>query len=100
MNLTTRAARRIGVAACATRPVLSAAAYGKKIAVQKTTVGVPDIQKRSEDGQAAGKPEVTIDQYQGQDEATASVVSAKGQAMPADLPSSAYAVQQTVNPAE
>jgi polar amino acid transport system substrate-binding protein len=38
---------------------------------------------------------VTIDQYQGQDEATASVVSGKDQAMLADLPISAYAVQQT-----
>ena len=68
---------------------------GKKIAVQKATVQVPDIQKRSADCKAAGKPEVTIDQYQGQDEATASVVSGKDQAMLADLPISAYAVQQT-----
>ena len=68
---------------------------GKKIAVQKATVQVPDLQKRSADCKTAGKPEVTIDQYQGQDEATASVVSGKDQAMLADLPISAYAVQQT-----
>jgi polar amino acid transport system substrate-binding protein len=72
-----------------------AAPCGKKIAVQKATVQVPDIQKRSADCKTAGKPEVTIDQYQGQDEATASVVSGKDQAMLADLPISAYAVQQT-----
>ncbi len=72
-----------------------AAPCGKKIAVQKATVQVPDIQKRSADCKASGKPEVTIDQYQGQDEATASVVSGKDQAMLADLPISAYAVQQT-----
>ena len=72
-----------------------AAPCGKKIAVQKATVQVPDIQKRSADCKAAAKPEVIIDQYQGQDEATASVVSGKDQAMLADLPISAYAVQQT-----
>ncbi len=72
-----------------------AAPCGKKIAVQKATVQVPDVQGRSADCKAAGKPEVTIDQYQGQDEATASVVSGKDQAMLADLPISAYAVQQT-----
>lgn len=68
---------------------------GKKIAVQKATVQVPDIQKRSAACKAAGKPEATIDQYQGQDEATASVVSGKDEAMLADLPISAYAVAQT-----
>jgi polar amino acid transport system substrate-binding protein len=72
-----------------------AAPCGKKIAVQKATVQVPDIQKRSKACTDAGKPAVTIDQYQGQDEATASVVSDKDQAMLADLPISAYAVQQT-----
>lgn len=68
---------------------------GKKIAVQKATVQVTDIQTRSKACKTAGKPEVTIDQYQGQDEATASVVSGKDQAMLADLPISAYAVTQT-----
>jgi polar amino acid transport system substrate-binding protein len=72
-----------------------AAPCGARIAVQKATVQVPDVQKRSADCKAAGKPEVTIDQYQGQDEATASVVSNKDWAMLADLPISAYAVQQT-----
>jgi len=68
---------------------------GKKIAVQKATVQVTDIQAKSAACKKAGKPEVTIDQYQGQDQATASVVSGKDQAMLADLPISAYAVQQT-----
>ncbi len=68
---------------------------GKKIAVQKATVQVNDIQTRSAACKKAGKPEVTIDQYQGQDEATASVVSGKDEAMLADLPISAYAVQKT-----
>lgn len=68
---------------------------GKKIAVQKATVQVTDIEERSAACKKAGKPEVTIDQYQGQDAATASVVSNKDQAMLADLPISAYAVQQT-----
>ncbi len=43
----------------------------------------------------AGKPAITIDQYQGQDQATAAVVSGKDDAMLADSPVIAYAVKQT-----
>src|SRR6266536_3482703 len=54
-------------------------ACGKKVAVQTST----------------GKPAITIDRYQGQDQATASVVSGKDDAMLADSPVVAYAVKQT-----
>jgi polar amino acid transport system substrate-binding protein len=70
-------------------------ACGKKIAVQKGTVQVDDITARSADCEAAGKDAITIDQYEGQDEATAAVVSGKDDAGLADSPVMAYAVQQT-----
>jgi polar amino acid transport system substrate-binding protein len=70
-------------------------ACGKKIAVQKATVQVDDITKRSGDCTKAGKPAIVVDQYQGQDQATAAVVSGKDDAMLADSPVIAYAVKQT-----
>jgi polar amino acid transport system substrate-binding protein len=70
-------------------------ACGKKIAVQKATVQVDDMNARSEKCTEAGKPAITIDQYDGQDEATAAVVSGKDDAGLADLPVMIYAVQQS-----
>jgi polar amino acid transport system substrate-binding protein len=70
-------------------------ACGLKIAVQKATVQVDDITARSEKCTAAGKEAITIDQYDGQDEATAAVVSGKDAAVLADSPVMAYAVEQT-----
>jgi polar amino acid transport system substrate-binding protein len=70
-------------------------ACGKAIAVQKDTVQVDDLTARSKKCTDAGKPAITIDQYQGQDQATASVVSGKDIAMLADSPVDAYAVKQT-----
>jgi len=70
-------------------------ACGLKIAVQKATVQVDDITARSEKCTAAGKPAIGIDQYDGQDEATAAVVSGKDDAGLADSPVMAYAVQKT-----
>ncbi len=68
-------------------------ACGKKIAVQKGTVqadeDLPVKQKK-----CAGNA-IKIDQYQGQDQATAAVVTGKDQAMLADSPIVAYAVKQT-----
>jgi polar amino acid transport system substrate-binding protein len=71
------------------------AACGKKVGVQKGTVQVDDITKRNTACTAAGKPAITIDQYQGQDQATAALVSGKDDAMLADSPVIAYAVKQT-----
>jgi polar amino acid transport system substrate-binding protein len=70
-------------------------ACGKKIAVQRDTVQVDDITARSQKCKTDSKPEIGIDQYQGQDQATASVVSGKDDAMLADSPVCAYAVKQT-----
>jgi len=70
-------------------------ACGKNIAVQKATVQVDDLTTRSGKCTAAGKEAITIDQYDGQDEATAAVVSGKDVAGLADSPVEAYAVSQT-----
>ncbi|MFC5752035.1 ABC transporter substrate-binding protein [Actinomadura rugatobispora] len=70
-------------------------ACGKKVAVQKGTVQVEDVEKKSKACTDAGKPAITIDQYQGQDQATAAVVSGKDDAGLADSPIIAYAVKQT-----
>ncbi|MGB8021765.1 MAG: ABC transporter substrate-binding protein [Candidatus Nanopelagicales bacterium] len=70
-------------------------ACGKKIAVQKATVQVPDIEARAKACIDAGKPAMTIEQYQLQSDATAAVVSGKDDAMLADSPVVAYAVKQT-----
>ena len=70
-------------------------ACGKRVAVQKATVQVDDVTARSAQCEAEGKPAITVDQYEGQDEATAAVVSGKDDAGLADLPVMVYAVQQT-----
>ncbi len=70
-------------------------ACGKRVAVQKATVQVDDITARSQKCTDAGQPAITIDQYDGQDEATAAVVSGKDDAGLADSPVMAYAVKQT-----
>lgn len=70
-------------------------ACGKRIAVQKATVQVPDIEARSQTCIDEGKPGITIDQYQLQSDATNAVVTGKDDAMLADSPVVAYAVQQT-----
>jgi polar amino acid transport system substrate-binding protein len=71
------------------------AACGKKVAVQKGTVQVDDVEKKSDTCKSAGKPAITIDQYVKQDDATAAVVSGKDEASLADSPVMAYAVKQT-----
>jgi polar amino acid transport system substrate-binding protein len=70
-------------------------ACGRPIAVQRGTVQVEDITARSAECEAAGNEPITINQFEGQDEATASVVSGRNDAVLADSPVMAYAVQQT-----
>ncbi|GGM38858.1 ABC transporter substrate-binding protein [Micromonospora sonchi] len=70
-------------------------ACGKKIAVQKDTVQVDDIQARSKACTDAGKPAITIEQFPGQDAATTAVMSGKDDAMLADYPVGVYAVTQS-----
>ena len=70
-------------------------ACGTSVAVQTGTVQVDDVTARSEKCTADGKPEITIDQYESQADATAAVVSGKDDAGLADSPVIAYAVSQT-----
>jgi polar amino acid transport system substrate-binding protein len=70
-------------------------ACGLAVAVQKATVQVDDITARSQACEDAGKPAITIDQYEAQSDATAAVVSGKDVAVLADSPVMAYAVKQT-----
>jgi polar amino acid transport system substrate-binding protein len=70
-------------------------ACGHRVAVQKATVQVDDLTARSKKCTSAGKKSITIDQYAAQDAATAAVVSKKDDAMLADSPVCAYAVDKT-----
>jgi polar amino acid transport system substrate-binding protein len=70
-------------------------ACGKKVAVQTSTVQADDLAARSKKCTDAGKPKITIDQYQKQSDATNAVVTGKDEAMLADSPVIAYAVKQT-----
>lgn len=70
-------------------------ACGKKVAVQKATTQVDDITARDKKCTSAGKPGITIDQYQLQTDATTAVISGKDDAMLADSPVISYAVKQS-----
>jgi polar amino acid transport system substrate-binding protein len=71
-------------------------ACGKKVAVQTGTVQeTDDLPVRQQACTSAGQPDITIEPYQAQDQATAAVVSGKDDAVLADSPVMAYAVQQT-----
>lgn len=70
-------------------------ACGKNIAVQASTVQVPDIEARSKECTDAGKKEINIRQFEGQDQATAAIASGKVDAGLADMPVAAYAVEKT-----
>jgi polar amino acid transport system substrate-binding protein len=70
-------------------------ACGKRVAVQRGTVQVEDVTARSQACTDAGQPAIQIDQYAGQDQATAAVISGKDDAGLADSPVMAYAVQQS-----
>jgi polar amino acid transport system substrate-binding protein len=70
-------------------------ACGRKIAVQKDTVQVPDITARSAACVKAGKSPITIEQFPLQSDVTSAVVTGKDDGQLADSPVVAYAVQQT-----
>ncbi|MFG2044346.1 ABC transporter substrate-binding protein [Dactylosporangium sp. NPDC048998] len=71
-------------------------ACGKKVAVQTGTVQeTDDLPVRQKACKDAGKPEIKVDSYQAQSDATAAVISGKDDAMLADSPVCAYAVKQT-----
>jgi polar amino acid transport system substrate-binding protein len=72
------------------------AACGKKVAVQSGTVQeTEDLPARQQACTSSGQPEIVVDPYQAQDQATAAVVTGKDDAVLADSPVMAYAVQQT-----
>ncbi|MDT0274592.1 ABC transporter substrate-binding protein [Blastococcus goldschmidtiae] len=70
-------------------------ACGTSVAVQRGTVQVDDVTARSAECEAAGEEAIDIQQFEGQDEATAAIVSGRVDAGLADSPVMAYAVQQT-----
>ncbi len=70
-------------------------ACGLAIAVQKGTVQVDDITAKSKACTDAGKKAITINQYQSQQDAAATVVSGKNAAMLADSDPVRYAVLQS-----
>jgi polar amino acid transport system substrate-binding protein len=70
-------------------------ACGQKVAVQKDTVQVPDVEARSKACTAAGKSAITIEQFPLQSDATSAVVTGKDDGLLADSPVVAYAVKQT-----
>jgi polar amino acid transport system substrate-binding protein len=69
-------------------------ACGLRVAVQRDTVQVDDVTARSEACVDAGESEITIEQFQSQEQATASVATGQNDAMLADSPICAYAVEQ------
>jgi len=75
-------------------------ACGKKVAVQKGTIQVDDLTARSKKCTDASKKAITIDQYASQADATAAVVTGKDDAVLADSPIVAYAVEQTAGKLE
>lgn len=76
-------------------------ACGMKVAVQTGTVQESeDLPVRQKACKAAGKPAIKVDSYQGQDQATSSVVSGKDDAGLADSPVGAYAVKQAAGKLE
>ena len=70
-------------------------ACGKTISVQKGTVQVDDLTARSKKCTDAGKPAITQVVETDQSKAAADVISGKSDAMLADSPVTAYAIQQS-----
>ena len=71
-------------------------ACGKKVAVQATTVQETDeLPAKSKACVDAGKPEIEILKFDGQDAVTNAVVLGQADAMSADSPVTAYAIRQS-----
>ncbi len=71
-------------------------ACGKKVAVQATTVQETDeLPAKSKACADAGKPEIEILKFDGQDAATNAVVLGQADAMSADSPVTSYAIKQS-----
>lgn len=71
-------------------------ACGKKVAVQATTIQETDeLPAKSKACVNAGKPEIKIIKFDGQDAVTNAVVLGQADAMSADSPVTAYAIKQS-----
>lgn len=71
-------------------------ACGKKVAVQATTIQETDeLPAKSKACVNAGKPEIQIMKFDGQDAVTNAVVLGQADAMSADSPVTAYAIKQS-----
>lgn len=70
-------------------------ACGKTVAVQKATVQADDIAERSKECTDAGKSAIDVQTYTLQSDATTAVANSKADAMLADSPVIAYAIQQS-----
>ena len=71
-------------------------ACGKKVAVQATTVQeTEELPAKSKKCVDAGKPEIQILKFDGQDAATNAVVLGQADAMSADSPVTSYAIKQS-----
>jgi polar amino acid transport system substrate-binding protein len=71
-------------------------ACGKKVAVQATTIQETDeLPAKSKACADAGKPEIKILKFDGQDAVTNAVVLGQADAMSADSPVTAYAIRQS-----
>ena len=77
-------------------PVDPKNACGKKVAVQATTIQETDeLPAKSKACVDAGKPEIQIIKFDGQDAVTNAVVLGQADAMSADSPVTAYAIRQS-----
>lgn len=70
-------------------------ACGKTVGVQTSTVQVDDLAARSATCKKANKPAIKVQSYEKQGDVTTALVSGKVDAMLADSPVTAYAIQQT-----
>lgn len=82
-------------------PVDPDSACGKKVAVQATTIQETDeLPAKSKACVDAGRPEIEIVKFDGQDAVTNAVVLGQADAMSADSPVTAYAIMQSAGKLE
>lgn len=70
-------------------------ACGMRVAVQTGTTHDDDIEERSEECEEAGEEPITIEKFPNQPQATETIVSGLNDATLADMPTAAYALDQT-----
>ncbi len=68
---------------------------GRTVAVQKGTIQVDDLTARSATCTQAGRPAITVQQFQNQTDVTLALTAKRADAMLADSPVADYAAQQT-----